>query len=138
MPSASRRRAALRLGAATAGLLCVVAAVILMSSDGSRETPGTVNVAITNELGPQQLSEEISVFIDGRHVGVLKVDTRSPKARMVVAVSKVGRHAYTLVARRRAQGRSMVEVSSKGDVVIDGDSPLTFYSDPTGRTYLGR
>jgi hypothetical protein len=82
--------AALRLGAATAGLLCVVAAVILMSGDGSRETPGPADVAITNELGPQQLSEEIRVFIDGRHVGVLKVD------------------------------------------------PLTFYSDPSGRTYLGR
>jgi hypothetical protein len=124
------------MAVAGVGLLCVVAALILMGSDDHGTSPGPLKVTIADELGPGQVSEEITVFLDGRHVGVIKIDQQSPKAQLPLTVAKAGRYDYRLEAKRQLKGKQPVAVSSKGDVVIDGRGHLGIYADPTGKTYL--
>jgi hypothetical protein len=125
-----------RIAVGGAGLLCVVAAVIVMTSDDSGAPRGPLRVALSDELGPAQVSEQIRVFIDGQDKGVIRIDEQSPKARLTLTVPKPGRYDYRLETTRQLKGKKPVHVSSKGDVAIDGSSHLAVYSDDTGQTYL--
>jgi len=126
-----------RIAIAGVGMLCVVAASILLASEDPRASVGPVRVTIVNELGPDQVREKISVFLDGRNIGVLEVDERSPRARVTATVAKTGRYDYRLVARSQVTGRAPTEVSHEDDVFIDADGRLDIYYDDEGRTYLG-
>lgn len=126
----------LRAATAAAGLLCAGAALILMVSDGRDLDAGPVTVVISNELGANQVSEEIRVSLDGREVGVLKVDEQSPRARLTVSVEMAGRYEYTVKSKRRVKGREPTDVSSDGNVAIGEGGRLTVFSNSKGDTFL--
>jgi hypothetical protein len=126
----------LRIAAAGVGVMCVVAALILIGSDSSSARAGPLGVTITDELGPDQVSEQLRVFLDGEDVGVVRVDEQSPKARLTVTVAKVGRHDYRTETTSQIEGQAPKKASNTGDVVIDGESHLEVRSDEEGRTYL--
>jgi hypothetical protein len=126
-----------RIAAVGTGLLCVVAALILIGSDDYAAPAGPVKVTVSNELGPDQVSEEIRVFLDGRDVGVVRVDEQSPKASLTVTVAKTGRHDYRTESTSQLKGQKPVKVSHSDNVLIDGKSRLIVYYDDEGRTYLG-
>lgn len=133
----ARAGPALRGALAAAGVLCVVAALILLSTDDGHVPAGAVSVEITDELSSHQVSERIKVFLDGRDVGVVEVDEHAPKARLSVTVPKAGRYAYRLEAQRQVNGRKPTKVQSDGNVVIDGHSSrLDVFSNPKGETFL--
>lgn len=125
-----------RIAIAGVGVLCVVAASILLGSEGRRASGDPVKVTITNELGPDQVKEEIRVFLDGREVGILEVDEQSPRARVTATVAKPGRYDYRLLARSQVTGKEPTEVSHEDDVFIDNEGRLDIYYDDEGRTYL--
>jgi hypothetical protein len=116
---------ATRLGIAGIGLMCVVAAVILLASGGSAKGP--ISATIMCELDPALVSDEITVFLDGRSVGIIRVDEHSPRAKLRVTVSKAGRHDYRLRSTRRVKGGELRRVTHTSDVVIDGKHPLLIY-----------
>jgi hypothetical protein len=127
----------LRGAVAGVGVLCVVAALILTGSDDSVAPAGPVRVAIVDELGSGQVSERIRVFLDGRDLGVVKVDRQTPKARLIATVPAAGRYDYVLQAVRQLQGHQPTKISNKGDVVIDGESSrLDMFSDSEGKSFL--
>ncbi|MEA2234336.1 MAG: hypothetical protein QOD83_4152 [Solirubrobacteraceae bacterium] len=132
-----RRGLAPRIAAAATGLLCVAAAVMLMTSAAADSRSGPFSVAITDQLGPGQLSERIRVLLDGRGVGLLEVNRRMPRSRVMLAVAHAGRHRYELQVTRRMAGGKPVEVTSGGQVDVADARPLVLYADETGRTYLG-
>jgi len=133
-----RRSLSRRLVIGATGLLCVIAATILLSSADVADRAGLVAVAIDNELGSGQVSEEVRVFLDGRYVGVLTVNQKSPTARLTATVTGAGRHGYRLLTRRVVKGRGVKVIRSHGDVVIDGRRDLFIVADEKGRTYLDR
>lgn len=114
-----------RLAIAGVGLMCVVAAVILLASGEPEKGP--VTATIMCELHRDLVSDEIIVFLNGRSVGVIKVDQRSPKAQLKVTVAKAGRHDYRLQSTRRVKGGELKRVSHTSDLVIDGKHPLLIY-----------
>lgn len=126
----------LRIVAAAGGVLCVVAGLILIGSDGSSVPAGAVRVVITDELGPDQVREEVRVFLDGRDVGVIKVNEQSPRARLAVTVPKAGRHDYKTQSKIQIKGEALKMANNRGEVIIDGKSPLKIFYDAQGRTYL--
>lgn len=126
----------LRIAVAGTGVLCAIAALILIGSDASSVPAGPVRVLITDELGSDQVSEEIRVFLGGRYLGVIKVDEQSPKASLTVTVPEAGRRDYRTRSRIQIKGQEPTVASNEGEVIIDGESPLEFRHDPQGRTYL--
>src|ERR1044072_9614129 len=62
-----------RLGVVYVGLLCVVAGLALRGGATGSAAP-VVSTTIAAQLAPDELSEEVRVFIDGRDVGRLRVD----------------------------------------------------------------
>jgi hypothetical protein len=94
----------------------------------STPTPEVVEITVTNALGPEQVSEDVQVYIEGRLVANLTVDQQSPKASTKVKVAGPGNYAYTLIAdgyfvnqlgqTYRAQGR--------GDGVIEARQGSVF------------
>lgn len=126
-----------RVALAGAGLACLVAALMLMGSDGSGAQTRPITVAITDELGADQIREEIRVFLDGRDIGVVTVDKQAPTARLEVTFAKRGQHHYRLDAKRQMNGKKPVQASNNGDLVINSESRrLDVLSDDQGRTYL--
>jgi hypothetical protein len=126
-----------RFAAAGAGLLCVVAALILIEGDDYVAPAGPITFTIANELGPNQVFEEIRVFLKGRDVGVVRVDERSPTASLTVTVPKAGRYAYRTESKSQVKGQKPSTDTHDDNVFIDGKSQLVVYYDQEGHTYLG-
>ena len=94
---------------AATGLLCVVAGLILLGGEGASAKPGPVRATVEAELAPDEVSEEIRVFLDGRDMGIVRVDKQAPKARL-------GR-----LGRRRRPPRLSRAVNAPGDRAAAGE-----------------
>lgn len=127
-----------RIAAAATGLLCVVAGVILMTSDSCTSEGDTIEAAVLNQNNPGQLSERIRVFLDGHDAGVIAVDAQSPDARLPVTLKGTCRHRYRLEVRRQNKGDAPKRIVSSGAVGVHRGDSLYVISDPdhNGRTYL--
>lgn len=98
----------------------------------------TVDFVVSDELGVGQISERISVTIDGRSVGTLTVDMVHPSGEIVVTVPRGGAHRYELTGTmavqdgsgepitRGAYGTGIVSVSAGRRFSLVGD----FTADP--------
>jgi hypothetical protein len=58
--------------------------------------PSSVDFTVQDELGELQITEQITVHIDGRMVGTLTVDAVHPTSTLTVTVPEPGRYEYTL------------------------------------------
>jgi hypothetical protein len=134
--AAERAMSIARVSLGSIGALSVVAAIILVAGGGVGTRSGAVRVSIGDELGPDQVSEEIRVFLDGRDVGVLRVDRRTPKAQLTAKLSRAGRHRYRLDYTRVRKGKAPARGTSESEVVIEHSRPLLLYADDEGNTYL--
>jgi hypothetical protein len=119
-----------RIATAATGALCVSAASIVLLSDEPNSTTGPVTEAVTDELDPTEISETVRVFVDGRHAGVLKVDSRVPRARLNVTVARAGRHEYATRATIALKGKPAKRTSFDGEVFVDGKGSLKMSLDP--------
>jgi hypothetical protein len=59
-------------------------------------SPEDVEMTITNTLGPEQVSEDVQVYIEGKLVANLMVDQKRPNASVKIKVARPGNYAYTL------------------------------------------
>jgi hypothetical protein len=130
-----------RVARGVAGLLgavCVLFAIGLAELDdaahanrGSSPTQPPshdrpVHVALTDELGEGQVSEQVSVVFDGRNVGDLKVDADYPTAQLEITLPQAGRYDYTLASdtQELADDGRQNEITGSGTgsvLVADGD-----------------
>jgi hypothetical protein len=92
-----------RFLAASVGALFIILGVG-MESKGSSPTPpvsspsSAVDFMIHDALGEDQVSEQITILIDGKSVGTLTVNEYHPNARITVTVPQSGRYSYTAEA----------------------------------------
>ncbi len=113
-----------RITAAAAGALSVSAAAVLLLGDDTSVPPGPVSQTIVDELGPGQVREEVRLFIDGKEVGVLRIDERTPVARLVIKVARAGTHAYRTELVQQLEGKATLRRTYSSEVVIDGEHTL--------------
>jgi len=73
---------------------------------------------------------------DGRDVGVVRVDARSPTSRLRTTVAATGRHDYRLESVRQVKGRPPERTTGRSEVVIAGKRLLGIYYGPDGKVYL--
>jgi hypothetical protein len=59
-------------------------------------SPDPVYFAVHDELGELQITEQVTVHIDGRMVGTLTVDTVHPSSEVAVTLPEAGRYDYVL------------------------------------------
>jgi hypothetical protein len=87
----------------------IVAAVSIYYLTEGREpvssVPATVPVPerrvgfrIVNQLGPNQVSEEVQVYVGGEPLTTLSVNQNYPEASANVSLPRPGEYAYTLIA----------------------------------------
>jgi hypothetical protein len=70
------------------------------SVESTGQTTSTpIDFTVRDELGPDQITEQITVHIDGRMVGTLTVDAVHPDATVTVTVPKPGQYDYSLDSR---------------------------------------
>lgn len=130
------RSCATRGAAAVTGLLGVVGASLLIAGSGAEPAAGPITVTIVDELGPDQVFEEVRVRFDGRDAGILSVGAANPRATLRVTLPRAGRYTYTTRAKRRLKGRASGQATFSKTIEIDGDSTLQIYYDDADRTYL--
>lgn len=91
-------------------------------SEPGRESVPTFSVdfKIYDQLGESQLSEQVSVLIDGKFVGTITVNEDYPNSVMNITVPSAGQHSYTLDAQAvfYDQGTAF-EYSGAGQGMID-------------------
>jgi hypothetical protein len=57
---------------------------------------GPVHFTVRDQLGENQISEQVTVILDGRRVGDLTVNADFPESQIEVSVDDPGRHDYTV------------------------------------------
>jgi hypothetical protein len=59
-------------------------------------SPDPVHFTVGDELAELQITEQVTVHIDGRKVGTLTVDTVHPNSEVAVTLPEAGRYDYVL------------------------------------------
>lgn len=88
-----------RLVSGIAGILFVFLGVGMAPIAPGRQASQPVTFTIHDELGDNQVSEQVTIVIDGRVVGTLAVDRQYPSGMITVTVPEAGQHTYTVEAR---------------------------------------
>lgn len=86
----------------------------------SRSAP--TRFVIRDQLGPNQIAEEVDIIIDGEHVGTLAVDQNNTTDELNVSVpGGPGRYSYTASARAifQDQQRRRMPASGTGQGMIE-------------------
>jgi hypothetical protein len=93
--------------------------------------PSPVDFTIQDELGELQITEQITVHIDGRMVGTLTVDAVHPTSTVTVTVPEPGRYNYTLESSTTfdlENGPTEIPGHGRGQIdVKDGSAFSVFY-----------
>ena len=104
-----------RILAAVGGLAFITLGIGIQCRDTTPEKANSspVNFTISDVIGDEQVSEQITVVIDGRNVGDLTVNEQDPRSTITVTVPREGKYSYVLdasaVFKETAQS-SMVSV----------------------------
>lgn len=99
-----------RVLAAGAGGACIMLGIGLATVEPEAVGKSPATFRIRDELGPNQLSEQVTVVVDGRRVGDLTVNENYPTSELEVTVEEPGRHDYTVSV-------SSLELAEDGTVV---------------------
>jgi hypothetical protein len=79
-----------------------------------------LNFTIHDELGDGQVSEQVTILINGRRVGAISVNEHFPTSEISVTVPREGRYSYATEAAAvfRSEGNEL-EVFGTGQGMID-------------------
>jgi hypothetical protein len=99
-----------------------------------------VEFTIYDQLGEGQVTEQVTVLIDGELKGQLTVDRRNPQSMLTVTVPHRGRYSYTIESRTRvvdADGnRKEYPGAGQGMVAVDAGKRFDLVGTPNGNTWL--
>jgi len=100
---------------------------------------GPVEVMLVDDLGQGEISEQVTVLIDGKNVGNLTVNGDYPHSSLRVSVNKPGQHSYTAEAAAvfNVQGYAM-QYAGAGQGMIDVEPGKTYSlrGSISGNTWL--
>lgn len=138
-----------RVLSATAGLVFICVAI--GSATGDNPTANRINprptsltstpvdFVLTDQLGQGEVSEQVTVLVDGRNVGNLTVNQDYPDSKMTVTVAQAGQHSYTAEATAvfNADG-NLIEYTGVGQGMIDVEPGQTYSlrGSVSGNTWL--
>lgn len=100
---------------------------------------GPVEVMLVDDLGQGEISEQVTVLIDGKNVGNLTVNGDYPHSSLRVSVNKPGQHSYTAEAAAvfNVQGYA-TQYAGAGQGMIDVEPGKTYSlrGSISGNTWL--
>jgi hypothetical protein len=116
-----------RILAAVGGLSCITLGIGIQSKGTTPEKTNSspVNFTISDVLGDEQVSEQMTVVIDGRNVGDLTVNEQYPRSTITVTVPQEGKYTYVLDASAVFKGDN-AELHCVGQGTIDVKSEKAF------------
>ena len=116
-----------RILAAVGGLAFITLGIGIQCRDTTLEKANSspVNFTISDVIGDEQVSEQITVVIDGRNVGDLTVNEQDPRSTITVTVPREGKYSYVLDASAVFKGDS-AELHGVGQGTIDIKSEKAF------------
>jgi hypothetical protein len=91
------------------------------SPPASAEAP-PVEFSIHDHLGDGEISEQLTVIIDGKLIGNLTVNGQYPDASLLASVPEAGQHSYMVDARAvfsTAGGQAPAEYVGAGEGMIN-------------------
>jgi hypothetical protein len=98
-----------------------------------------ITFTITDRLGEGQLSEQVTLLLNGRRIGMLSVNQHYPYSELPVTVPQEGRYSYTAEAAAvfETEGE-LVEYYGVGQGAIDVEGGKTFElaASVSGNTWL--
>jgi hypothetical protein len=115
------------------------------SSGGQEQRDGTasgkdpVEFTLTDHLGEEQISEQVTVLIDGKDVGNLTVNRQYPNSRLLVMVANPGQHSYSVesTAVFYIQGTPVRYTGAgQGIINVENGRSYSLRGSITGNTWL--
>jgi hypothetical protein len=100
---------------------------------------GPVEVMLVDDLGQGEISEQVTVLIDGKNVGNLTVNGDYPHSSLRINVSKPGQHSYTAEAAAVFNVKGYpTQYSGAGQGMIDIEPGRTYSlrGSISGNTWL--
>jgi hypothetical protein len=102
-------------------------------------TPAPIDFTIHDQCGENQVSEQVTVLIDGRMVGNLSVNEQYSNASLTVTVPRPGRYSYTVesAAVFNVDGyRREMRGAGQGMIAVDSGKQYDLAGSLTGNTWL--
>lgn len=102
-------------------------------------SPGPVEVMLVDDLGQGEISEQVTVLIDGKNVGNLTVNGDYPHSSLRVSVNTPGNHSYTAEAAAvfNVQGYPMQYAGvGQGMIDVEPGKTYTLRGSISGNTWL--
>jgi hypothetical protein len=102
-------------------------------------TPAPIDFTIYDQRGENQVSEQVTVLIDGRMVGNLSVNEQYSNASLTVTVPRPGRYSYTVesAAVFNVEGyRRELRGAGQGMIAVDSGKQYDLAGTLTGNTWL--
>jgi hypothetical protein len=109
---------AARIPALLAGSLLLLLGIAPKQPDPPPPSQG-INVTIVDDLGDDQISEQVVFNIDGRNVGVINVNRDYPHASLRVHLAGPGKYSYMATANAHFKDNPRAEYSGVGQALID-------------------
>jgi hypothetical protein len=98
---------------------------------------GPVEFTLIDDLGQGEVSEQVSILIDGKDVGNLTVSQDYPHCKIMVTVPHSGQHSYTVEATTifsDAQGRFRYNGAGQGMIDVQRGKTYSLRGSITGNT----
>ncbi len=108
-------------------------------ADTTKPSSQSLNFTIQDELGDGQVSEQVTVLINGRQVGAISVNEHFPTSEITVTVPSEGRYSYTAEAAgvfRGEAGDFEVFGTGQGMIDIEPDKIFRLAGSFSGSTWL--
>jgi hypothetical protein len=106
---------------------------------GTGPQPGPANgpsaqpaeFTITDHLGEGQITEQVTILLDGKFAGQLTVDAHNPQTTIPINLSSAGLHSYTIESRTTVKvegtfhdyqgaGQGMIDVQAGKHFEVEG------------------
>lgn len=123
-----------RTMSAFAGLffICLGLGIDTPQSEAKKEDPKPVEFTVYDQLGESQITEQVTLLIDGKMKGQLTVDLKNPNAMMTITLPGPGRYSYAIEAsttiqvqgqyyERSGAGQGMIEAGSGKEFEVEGN-----------------
>jgi hypothetical protein len=128
-----------RLLAVVSGLSFITLGIAIQSRDTTPEKASSppVNFTISDVLGDEQVSERMTVVIDGRNVGDLTVNEQYPRSTITVTVPQEGKYNYVLDTSAVFKGdNAELHGVGQGTIDVKPEKAFTARSCVNGNTWI--
>ncbi len=118
---------------AFAAVTVLIILVVVVASLGSSDS---VDFTIRDNLGSDQVAEEVTVLIDGRNVGTLRVDQNNRTAELPVSVSSgPGRYSYTAASDTILRNGRRLSGTGQGTIDVRDGKVFELQASFSGNTW---